>query len=453
MSRTRNIDLLNGSILPTLLKLSGPLVATYFAHMAYNFIDIIFVGRLGTGAVAALGTSGNIMWFSNTLAMLPSIGLSIRVAQSYGRGDIDQSKKSLRDGIKLALFLGVFLGLFINIFIGPIVGFYNLEADVALMTSQYLSIIGVGFLFTFTSQAISSTYNSLGNSATPFRINVIGLIANIILDPVLIFGLGPFPFLGIRGAAIATVSSQLLVLILYVVYIFREGGIVYNSGFTNKIDFEEIKTITQLGTPTFLKTGVQAIVAMVLNKYMAAFGSAPVAVYSVGSQIESLSWGTTNGLGQAITAFAGQNYGSENYDRVRKSTRYGIISASIIGVAVMGIFIAFGEEIFSIFLPDDSISIGYGVIYLQILSLSQILMNIDIICTGAFNAIGKPNIPGLVGVVGNLLRIPLSILLIKPLGVLGIWWSVTISSNLKGLILLVLLYMQDIFKYRDFKQL
>lgn len=342
--------------------------------------------------------------------------------------------KSFRNGFQLAILMGLGLCVLMIVFRNQIIGFFGLVPNVAEMAIQYLSIIALGFVFSFINPVLSASYNSMGNSVTPFRMNVIGLVLNIVLDPIMIFGFGFIPGMGIRGAAAATVFSQMIVTILFIVLIFKEKDLVYRSGLRKAIDREEMIGIIKLGAPSFFQSGIHSAATMILNKYMAFYGAIPVAVYSVGSMIESISWMTTDGFSAALAAFTGQNYGAKNFGRIKEAFKLSTIIVTILGLFVTLCFFLFGDPLFRVFLPNDEAAIALGIKYLKIIGLSQVFMTIEIACTGVYNGIGEPKTPGIIGVVFNILRVPLALLLMPVFGVLGVWVSMSISAGLKGIV-------------------
>lgn len=433
------VDLLREKILPSLLKLAWPLMATSFVQVTYALVDMMWLGRLGTNAVAAAGTVGTYIWLINSIMLIPKIGVSIRGSQSYGAGDYEQTKKSFRNALQYGVFLSIILSILCITFRESLIGIYNFEANVHQMGLDYFTIIALGFAFTFLNPIISACYGSMGNSLTPFKYNIIGLITNIILDPVLIFGYGPIPALGITGAAIATVFAQFVVTILFISFIIRENDLLYHANYSQAPSSDELKKITKLGIPGALSSGIQAIVTMVLNKFTSIYGSMPIAVYSVGSQVESISWLTSEGFASAITAFAGQNFGARKFDRIREMAKKSLSMMFAAGTVVMLAFIFFGNEIFNIFLPNDPEAVKLGVKYFIILGVSQPLMNIETGSSGVFNGIGQTRFPGVAGSLLNLLRIPMALFFMRYFGVLGIWMSMSISSILKGLVFYLVL--------------
>ena len=185
-----------------------------------------------------------------------------------------------------------------------------------------------------------------------------------------------------------------------------------------------------------MQNGIFAFMSMVIAKILAQWGSTPIAVQNVGSQIESISWMTAGGFSTALSAFVGQNYGADRWDRIHEGYRKAIGLVSIIGIFATCLLIFGATPVFRIFIPDDSEAIKLGTTYLRILGLSQFFMCIEITTGGAFNGLGRTIPPSVVGIVFNALRIPSALLLSKTsLGLNGVWWSVSISSIFKGIVL------------------
>lgn len=436
------VDLLREKILPSLIKLAMPLMATAFVQVTYNIVDMIWLGRLGTQAVAASGSVGTYIWLMNAFMIIPRIGVSIRGSQAYGAGSYDKAVRVYQNGIQFAVFLSLIATSLCLVFRYQLIGFYKLDPTTEKLAIQYFSIVAFGFIFSYLNPILSASYNSQGNSLVPFKYNTLGLISNIVLDPLLIFGLGPLRAFGISGAALATVLAQALVSLLFLMDIIKEKGFLYQCKLKSKPCKKEFLSILKLGYPGAMRSSVQAMVAIILNKFMALYGATPIAAYSIGTQIESISYMTSDGFASAMTAFTGQNYGAKQFSRIREMAKKALTLMFTGGCLVMLAFILFGESIFTLFLPDDPEAISLGAYYLIILGISQPLMNIEIGTTGVFNGIGRPKFPGMNGVILNIMRIPLAFILMKPFGVIGIWVAITISSMLKGLINYIVLRKQ-----------
>lgn len=440
---TNNINLTEGKIRRTLVKLALPIMGTSFIQMAYNLTDIMWLGRLSTDSVAAAGTAGFFLWFGSALIMIAQVGVGVNVAQLYGKGDLEGTKKYISNGLQLNLFIAILYSLFLFVFRHRIIGFFNIqEAHVIEMAVEYLSIISIGITFHFLNPVFSAILNSTGNSITPFKINTIGLIANMVIDPILIFGFGPLPPLSIKGAALATIMSQFFVTAIFLIIGKKYNTIYSHVKLFNKPNFDIVKNIIKIGVPPFAQVGLHAVIAMIITKILAGFGPVAIAVQSIGSQIESITWMTADGFSAAISAFVGQNFGAGKIKRIKDGYIQGIQILGAIGIFTT-LFLIFGAKIlFSIFVPDDPIAIKEGITYLRILGLSQFFMTIEIGTTGAFNGLGKTLFPTLNGTVLNGLRIPAAIILSKTiLGLSGVWWAISFSSILKGVILFILFHI------------
>lgn len=433
----RNINLTEGKITSVLIKLALPIMGTSFIQMMYNLTDMMWLGRLSTKAAAAAGTAGFYMWIGASIMLICQVGVSVGVAQGYGRQDFDDVRKHISNGMKFNLIIGIIYSLFLIVMRNKLIGFFELEdIETTKMAIEYLVIVALGLVFHFTNPIFSAIYNASGNSFLPFVVSSLGLIANMLLDPVLIFGLGPFPKLGIKGAALATVLAQIIVSLVYLM-VSRNNDLLFSQLNLLKLpEMDYIKKIFKLGFPASLQSGVHAFISMVLTRILAQWGPTPVAVTSIGSQIESITWMTTEGFSTAISAFVGQNYGAKNLERVKKGYYSGLKMVGALGIFSTFLLMFAGGPIFKIFTPDDALAIAQGKTYLWILGISQFFMAIEIASAGAFNGLGRTKIPAITGIVLNGLRVPASyILSASLLGMTGVWWSISISSVFKGIIL------------------
>ncbi|MFS8542145.1 MAG: MATE family efflux transporter, partial [Tissierellales bacterium] len=220
------------------------------------------------------------------------------------------------------------------------------------------------------------------------------------------------------------------------IYLGKKNGEIYSKvKLLVKPDLQYIKRIIKLGVPPFVQTAIHSGITMILTRFIANFGDVAVAVINIGSQIESISWLSAEGFSSAISAFIGQNYGAKKIDRIKRGYRIGMQILGTIGFAASLLLILAAEPLFKIFTPDDPVAIKEGIKYLRILGVSQFFMATEIGTAGAFNGLGKTLPPTLIGITFNLLRIPLAIWLSSTkLGLLGIWWSISISSIIKGIV-------------------
>lgn len=434
-----NQNLTQGDITKSLLKLSIPLALTALIQITYNFVDMFFLGRLGSNAIAGVGIAGFLLWIANAIALIPKIGTGVFVAQAFGRGDEKETIRVLNNGYILTIIVALIYSTIMVVFNRFYVDFYRLSDAASNYAYEYIFVVGLGIIFFFINPILSQSFQSLGNSVTPFRINTIGLVANIIIDPILIFGLGPIPRLEVKGAAIATVASQMIVTLIFIIEIFKTNNLLKSA--LTRLDYQGhwVRDILKMGLPAALMSALMAVISIILNRFMAGFGEAAVAAYSIGSQLESITWNTTEGLQVGISAMVGQNYGAGLHDRVRQVIKKSFQIVASIGFISMLVLFIFRYPLMRIFVPNDPETIRLGATYLSILSLTQVFMSTEIGLTGAFNGMGNTRTPARISVIFNLLRIPLAALLMPIAGVAGVWMAMAISSVFKGSLNAILL--------------
>ncbi len=179
----KEVDLLNGPILPTLTKLALPIMATFLLQMAYNFVDMIWIGRVGSGAVAAVGAAGMYLWLGNGFVILARNGGQVKVGHSLGSGEEKEAVVYARTAIQMGIFLGILYGAVCIFLRKPLIGFYNLNgADVIKGAENYLAITGGGVIFSFMTSILTGIFMAMGNSTISLKVNSVGLVINMILD-------------------------------------------------------------------------------------------------------------------------------------------------------------------------------------------------------------------------------------------------------------------------------
>ena len=431
----KNIDLLNGNILTSLTELALPIMATSLVQTAYNLTDMAWIGMVGSDAVAAVGAAAMYTWLSSGVAALARMGGQVKSAHAYGEGNRREAVQYGKGALQLALVLAAAYGIITNLFAGPLIGFFHLNSNLVVEDAiVYLRIACGLILFAFIGQTLTGLYTASGNSRTPFVANCIGMGANIVLDPLLIFGLGPIHGMGVAGAAVATVTAQFIVSLVLVISMRKDPVLAAQMRIWIPTPLSNIKTMVRIGFPAAIQSMLYCGISMVLTRFVTAWGDTAVAVQRVGGQIESISWMTADGFGTAINAFVGQNYGAGNLKRVKK----GYMTASAI-MFIWGIFttclLIFGAApIFSLFIHEPEV-IPAGADYLRIIGFSEMFMCVELMTVGALSGMGKTMEASVITIILTTARIPLAVILGgTALGLNGIWWALTISSIVKGII-------------------
>ena len=292
-------------------------------------------------------------------------------------------------------------------------------------------------LFSFLNLTLTGLYTAQGDSKTPFVANFIGLLINLLLDPLLILGVGPFPRIEVAGAAVATVSAQLVVMFVMMVGVFRskkEENVLKGIRLFEPFSKEELGNICKIGGPTAIQGMVYCMISMVLTRMVAAFGAEAIATQRVGGQIESVSWNTADGFAAALNAFVGQNYGAKKMDRVQKGYRISFWTVAIWGALIMLAFIIFPGPIAGVFFHEEK-AMEIAISYLIIIGFSEAFMCVELMTIGALSGLGKTKLCSVISITATSMRIPLAMLLSRTsLGLDGIWWALTLTSVAKGII-------------------
>lgn len=429
-------NLTKGPILKTLTKLAIPIMASSFLGTLYNITDMAWIGLLGSKAVAGVGVGGMFTWLSQGLAAMARMGGQVQVAQCIGRGERDRAHGFAQAAVQLATLMGMAYAVISLLFARQMVAFFqltDLEAQTAALS--YTKIACGLIVFSFLTLTMTGLYTAQGDSKTPFLANLIGLVTNMILDPVLILGPGPFPKLGVVGAAIATVTAQAIVMMMMIlgVIIQKKENVLKGIRLTAKIPKEYLGGLCRIGIPTAIQGMAYCAISMVLTRMVSAYGAEAVATQRVGGQIESISWNTADGFAAALNAFIAQNYGAGKMDRVRKGYRASLWTVGIWGLLISFVFICFPQAIADIFFHEPK-AVATAVGYLVIIGFSEAFMCVELTTVGALSGLGRTRLCSIISSTFTSARIPLAIILGGLIGLSGIWWALSVTSIIKGII-------------------
>lgn len=429
-------NLTKGPILKTLTKLAIPIMASSFLGTLYNITDMAWIGLLGSKAVAGVGVGGMFTWLSQGLAAMARMGGQVQVAQCIGRGERDRAHGFAQAAVQLATLMGMAYAVISLVFTRQMVAFFQLTDPEAQTAALSYTKIACGLIvFSFLTLTMTGLYMAQGDSKTPFLANLIGLVTNMILDPVLILGPGPFPKLGVVGAAIATVTAQAIVMMMMIlgVIIQKKENVLKGIRLTAKIPKEYLGGLCGIGIPTAIQGMAYCAISMVLTRMVSAYGAEAVATQRVGGQIESISWNTADGFAAALNAFIAQNYGAGKMDRVRKGYRASLWTVGIWGLLISFVFICFPKAIADIFFHEPK-AVATAVGYLVIIGFSEAFMCVELTTVGALSGLGRTRLCSIISIAFTSARIPLAIILGGLIGLSGIWWALSITSIIKGII-------------------
>ena len=425
-------NLTQGPINRQLFSLAMPIMATSFIQMAYSLTDMAWVGRLGSEAVAAVGAVGILTWMSGSIALLNKVGSEVSVAQSIGAQNRDDARAFASHNISIALLIAICWGGLLFGFARPIMSLFELEAHITDNAVTYLRIVSTALPFVFLSAAFTGIYNASGRSKTPFYISGTGLVMNILLDPLFIFGFG----WGTVGAALATWLSEAAVFLIFVYKLRRKDDLLGGFPFFVRLKRKYSRRIFKLGLPVATLNTLFAFVNMFLSRTAAEQGGhIGLMAFTTGGQIEAITWNTSQGFSTGLSAFIAQNYAAGQKTRVWQAWKTTLWMTGVFGTLCSLLFIFYGSEVFSIFVPEEA-AYRTGGNFLRIDGYSQLFMMLEITMQGVFYGIGRTVPPAVVSIGCNYMRIPVALLLVEMgLGVDAIWWAVSSTTIVKGLIL------------------
>lgn len=434
MMASNKYDLTRGGILKKLLQVAVPIMGTQLMQMAYNLTDMFWLGRTQQSvvSVAASGLAGMYLWLGMALMLIGRMGSEIGTSQNLGGGDVASAQGYAQDSTRLSVLLGIFYGLLLFVLAEPLVALLRVnDPTVFENTCAYLRIVAFGIPLTYMSAAITGVFNGAGNSRLGFWANTVGLVVNMILDPLMILVWG----WDVKGAAIATVIAQATVWALFVLFIKRHPQRPFEDfRIFGRIDPARTRRIMRWSLPVAVESGAFTALAMVVTGMVSdGYGETAVAVQRVGSQIESLSWLIGGGFSSAITAFIGQNYGARKWERIRRGYRMSLVALLAWEALVTLVLFTCGRFLFSLFLREPPEILDMGATYLRILAVCQICMALEGTCSGIFRGMGQTLPPSLCSIASNCIRPLLCWWFSRRMGLNGIWMGVAVSAMVRGI--------------------
>ena len=422
-------DLTTGSISRHLLVFSLPMLIGNVLQVAYSIINTIWVGRfVGADAVGATAVSFPIIFILIALASGATLATTILVAQYYGAKDMRMVEKVVNNSFSVALIMGAVLTVLGILFSDTILRMMDTPAEIFPMASGYLKITIAGFILTVLSNLIPSILRGIGDTVTPLIFMGIGVLINALLDPFMIIGIGPFPKLGINGAAYASLIAQAIGLVLAIVYLNRKNHFVAINPKKLTLDLKLTGLILKLGFPSMVQQSLVSVGVTFVTGFVNAFGASATSAFGAAGRIENIIFMPAMSFGMAASALAGQNLGAGKPERVKEVFKAGIKLTSIVTITLSLLIIAFPRLLLSMFVQEAAV-LDIGVSYLRIVGCAYILFALMFITNGIINGSGHTMITMAFSLISLwVVRVPLAAKLSHTsLGINGIWLAIDIS--------------------------
>ena len=432
MNKTRG-DLTQGSLLRHLLHLAAPITFGYILQDAFNIVDMIFVGRLGPAAIAAVGVSGNLLRLIAVFSLGISTGAGILVAQYLGSRNHAQAGHVAMQAILLAFFFAIGIGI-----VGYPLAEFGLravrttDAEVVRLGTTYMHIILVGISTMFLSMALGSIFRAGGDAVTPMIVLIFSTLINIGLDPLLIFGLWKFPKLGVAGSAYATLIGRGIgvIILLFLCVIGRAPISLRNVQF--RADIVEMLDIFRLGIYSSMQGFWRHFSRLGFLWVIGPYGKNAVAAYTICMRLRILVMNPGFGVANAVAPMVGQNLGANQMVRAEKTTQMGNILGTTVMVSIGVLFLVFPRMFHRIF-TDDLEVVKIGSVFLQYLSLTFGFIAFSLVLGKALNGAGDTFSPMIITLASQMgVGLGLVILLSHFIGLEGAWSGIALSNVVQG---------------------
>lgn len=427
-------SLLSGHIDKQLLKLAWPVIIYYLLHLGYGLVDMMWIGHLPDADIplAAITVAAYVSWLIPPLVQLVNVGLTTRVANLVGSGDLKGAREVTSQALSFGFVFWTVLSTTGLLVLEPFCRFMALPEAVSQEVISYLSILFVGCGATYFMIIFESAQQGSGDTMTPLKIGLVAFGLNILLDPVLIFGLGPFPAMGVKGAALASVSVKTTAVCCYLILSRREKLLIRAQDFVLGFKLSQIAQFARIGTPVAMVGILFVSVYFALVRVASPLGPGTLAAMGMVGRIEGITYVIVEGMGLATQTMVGQNMGAGQVHRAIK-VAYRAVGWGSLLAAVLALFMWFTPELFVVPLSSNAApeTQSLAIQFLKIAAFAQVFMAWELILTGAFAGVGYTLPTMAVALPLTLVRIPLSYYLISPawgLGGIGIYFAITVTA-------------------------
>jgi putative MATE family efflux protein len=415
--------LIDGALRETILRVALPAVASSLLMTLFSSVDAFWVGtRIGSAGLAAVSTSLFWIWAIISLAEMIGVGLTSVAARRVGEGRADDASLLSGDGTVFAFVLGVAIAI-IGWFALPfLLGLMELPADVSALASRYLRTYLAGTPLIYGFFAVDATFRASGDTRTPFVLLLASVAITLVLDPVLMLGLGPVPTLGIAGAAIATIATRGAAFVMGVTIASRRGLLRFG-----RVAREHVWAICRVGLPTAVTGMTFSVIYVLLTRTVTRFGTPALAAIGIGHRVESWLFMIGVGFGAATAAIVGQNLGAGRADRASRAAWMATGYCTIMGGVAFVLELGIPRQFASMFSQDPAV-IAEAARYLRIASISQLAVCAEVVLEGALGGAGETVPPMLTSTVLTASRIPLAAWAATRWGSVGIWWVISLTA-------------------------
>jgi putative MATE family efflux protein len=409
-------------------------MASMITMALYNIIDTFWVARLGYQAIAALTIVLPYHVLVIAIGVGTGVGINAFASRRFGERNIEATNHVAGQIFSLAGLFGVIFLMAAVFFPEPILTISGATPDIMDLATQYLTVIGFGMPFIFFMIIANNLLRGSGDAVRPMAFMITATVVNIILDPFLIFGIGPFPEMGVRGAALATVIAQLLGAGLSFYYIVARKSVYRVKLAYLRPSLSILRDIYRVGFPSMIMQVTESVVFALFNHVVSAFGSVALAAVGITIRIADLAWMPMWGASQGLLPIVGFNFGARLWDRLWRAVKLASGGLMLVTGVALVLLEIFAPELIAIF-SDDPELMAIAVPAMRIFLSTLVIVGPSILFITTFQGLSK----GKEALILSLIRqfvffVPLLFLLPRIWGISGVWLSVPISDTLAFLV-------------------
>ena len=421
------INLSEGPITKNMLRFAFPMICGNMLQQLYNVVDTLIVGKyLGTGALAAVGSSYTLMTFLTSILLGMCMGSGAMFSIRYG----EKNRRKLQEDLYVSFFLIATLTAVINgivfLFIDPIMRLLSVPADPYALMREYLWVIFFGIAATFLYNYFAAVLRALGNSLVPLIFLGISAVINIVLDLYFIISLNR----GVAGAAFATILAQWFSGIGIALYSMVKCPFMRIEKQHRHFTREAFQEITSASFLTCMQQSVMNLGILMVQGLVNSFGTIVMAAFAAAVKIDAFAYMPLQDFGNAFSTFIAQNYGAKKQDRIQKGIRFALCFIVLFSFVVSTLVVIFSRQLLLLFIkPEETEVLTVGMSYLRTVSIFYFGIGALFMLYGLYRAIGRPGMSLVLTVISLGTRVALTYLLspIPAIGVSGIWWAIPIG--------------------------
>lgn len=429
------------AITPLLLKMSGPAILSMMINALYNIVDSIFVARLGEDSLTAVTLGIPIQFLIVAIGVGTGIGINSFIARRLGEKNFKAASNAAGSGMQLAFFNWIIFLIFGLVFTRDFVSLFSNNKDIINQADSYLSIVTIFSFFALFELLIEKIFQGTGNMIYPMITMISGALINLILDPILIFGMFGMPKLGVTGAAISTVFSQFCSMVIGICLASKYKGAIRIKLFTKKINWNIIKDIYKVGLPSIIMQAIGSIMLFALNTILSGFSSTAVAILGVYGRLQMFIFMPCIGINQGALPIMAYNYGAKNKDRLMRTFKVSLLMSTAIMVFGLLIFQLKTDTLLDVFNANSSMR-EIGLVAFKRISLCFIPAGFGFISAAMLQATGH----GLSSMWGAVIRqflgiIPLAFIFGNIGGLNMVWFAFVSAEILGGIYYAIIIYL------------